>query len=568
MYRNCSGCHHPGDAGPFPLLSFEDVRKHARQIEAVTERRYMPPWPPQEGYGHFQEERRLPLEQIRVIAAWVQAGAPEGTASACPAPPVFPDDWKLGKPDLILRATHPFAVPAGGPDLFWNFTFKPDIKTTSYIRAIEIRPAGEASGAATARLIHHANMLIDRMGSAQRLEATPGAGFPGMELNLDRNPLDPESYFLFWKPGTIPYSEPNGFSWRLDPGNTLVLNTHLQPSGRPESVRPTIALYFADKPPTHWPMLIELEHDGALNIPAGAHDFLVSDDFTLPEDVDVLAIYPHAHYLGKLLEGYATLPGGSRKWLIRIPDWDLNWQAVYRYREPVRLPKGTVISMRFHYDNSAANPRDPNHPPKRIMAGNHATDEMGHLWLQVLPTGYGDRRRELEEAVAHHEIEKYPNDFAAHLNLGAVLLSRLQTQAAITELEMAVRLDNTRPEAHDMLGSGLESVGRTSEAIAQFREAIRVSPNYINARYNLANALAKSGQYKEAVSEFKLVIDSFPDNANLHDRYGQLLARSGNVSAALAEFDKALQIEPTNKLARSDREFVLKNMAATRSPAK
>lgn len=567
IYQNCSGCHRPGDAGPFPLLTYGDAHRHARQILDAIGRRYMPPWPPEQGYGEFQDERRLTNKQIQLIADWVRAGAPEGAASACPAPPVFPQGWKLGKPDLILQASHAFEVPAGGPDLFWNFTFRPDIKSTKYIRAIEIRPAGDAAGAETARLIHHANMLIDRMGSAQRLEATPGAGFPGMELDLDRNPLDPESYFLFWKPGSVPYSEPEGFSWRLDPGNTLVLNTHMQPSGRPETVRPLIALYFADQPPTHWPMLIELEHDGALNIPAGARDFLVSDDFKLPEDVDVLAVYPHAHYLGKLLEGYATLPDGTRKWLIRIPSWDLNWQAVYRYREPVHLPKGSVISMRYHYDNSTDNPRNPNNPPKRVRAGNHATDEMGHLWLQVLPTGFGDRRRELEEAVARHEIEKYPNNFSAHLNLGAVLMSRLQTQPAIAELETAVRLDPSRPEAHDMLGSGFASVGRTTEAIQQFRDALRVSPGYINARYNLANSLAKSGRYAEAVSEFKLVVDAFPQNATLRDRYGQLLAQSGDTSEALKQFEKALQIEPSNRLAQSDREFVLKNMAA-RAPAK
>ncbi len=174
---------------------------------------------------------------------------------------------------------------------------------------------------------------------------------------------------------------------------------------------PSVGLYFTDKPPTRFPVLVQLEHDGALNIPAGDRDFIVTDDFRMPVDVDVLAVYPHAHYLGKLLEGYATLPDGTRKWLIRIPDWDLNWQAVYRYREPVFLPKGSVVSMRYHYDNSAANPRNPNHPPKRVRAGNQATDEMGHLWLQVLPRGAADHRRTIQEAIMRHRLEKYPERF-------------------------------------------------------------------------------------------------------------------------------------------------------------
>jgi Tfp pilus assembly protein PilF len=519
VYQQCAPCHRPGEAGPFPLLSYADVKKHARQIADVTQRRYMPPWPPEQGFGDFENERRLSEEQIRLIDDWVRAGAPEGTESEAPSAPRFADGWQLGQPDLILSAARPFSMPASGADVFWNFIFDPDLKATRYVRAIEIRPGGN-------RLVHHANLLIDRTGATRRLEAAPGAGFPGMELTIDRNPLDPDSHFLFWKPGSVPYSEPDGFSWRLDPGNKLVLNTHLQPSGRREQVQPSIGLYFTDKPPTRFPLLIRLEHDGALDIPAGARDFVVSDDFRMPQDADVLAIYPHAHYLGKLLEGYATLPDGTRKWLIRIPDWDLNWQAVYRYREPVSLPKGSVISMRFHYDNSSGNPRNPNNPPKRVRAGNQATDEMGHLWLEVLPRGAGDHRRPLQEALMRHRLEKYPDDFSAHLNLGALLLSRLDAQDAVSMLRAAVRIDPQRPEAHDMLGSALQAVGRSSEALDEFRAALRAEPDYVDARYNLAFALAKAGKLKEAIENFRMVVAAYPNDARLESQLGEMLVRS------------------------------------------
>ena len=248
-------------------------------------------------------------------------------------------------------------------------------------------------------LVHHANLLVDRMASAQLQEHASASGLPGMDLVIMRSPFDPDGQFLFWKPGSTPHVEPDGFSWRLDPGNQLVLNTHLHRSGKSEVVRPSIGLYFTDKPPSHFPLLVQLENDRALNIPPGVAHFAVSDDFRLPMDVDLLAVYPHAHYLGKLLEAYATLPDGSRKWMIRIPDWDPNWQAVYYYRRPLFLPKANVISMHYQYDNSVANVRNPNHPPKRVRAGNESTDEMAHLWLEVLPRGAGDRRRELEEAV-------------------------------------------------------------------------------------------------------------------------------------------------------------------------
>ncbi len=347
-----------------------------------------------------------------------------------------------------------------------------------------------------------------------------------MDLTVNRNPFDPDSHFLFWKPGSAPYSEAAGFSWRLDPGNELVLNTHIQPTGKPEEVRPVIGLYFTHDAPSRFPMLLELDHDQALNIPAGAKDFLVSDDFKMPIDVDVLAVYPHAHYLGKVLEAYATLPNGERKWLIRIPDWDLNWQAVYRYVAPVFLPKGTVVSMRFRYDNSKDNIRNPNSPPKRVLGGNQASDEMGHLWLQVLPRGTGDHRRVLQEALMEHRLEKNPSDFAAHLNLGAIRLSRLDPQGAETALQAAIRTDPRSPEAHDMLGMALRTLGRSQEATEEFRLALKADPQYMNARYNLASALAKAGDLKGAVENFRVVAEAYPKVASVQEQYQNLLRQS------------------------------------------
>ena len=411
VYQYCAPCHRPGEAGPFPLLTYDDVKKRARQIVDVTRRRFMPPWLPEPGHGDFADELRLSAEQIRTIAEWAAAGAPQGPASEAAPAPKFTEGWQLGPPDLILEAPVAHKVPATGSDIYWNFIFTaPAAATTRWVRAIEIRPGNK-------RLMHHANLYVDRTHSARVQEIGPGQGFPGMDPVIERAMADPDDgHFLYWKPGGIPYSEPDGLAWRLDPGNDLVLNAHMQTTGKPESIRPSIGLYFTDKPQKRFPMLIQLEHDGAIDIPAGDRDFPVSDDFKLPMDVDVLAVYPHAHYLGRLLEGYATLPNGERKWLVRIPDWDRNWEAVYRYREPVFLPRGTVISMRFHYDNSAENVRNPNHPPKRVRAGNRTVDEMGHLWLQVLPRGNRDLRMELQEALLRHRLVKYPSDPEAHLH--------------------------------------------------------------------------------------------------------------------------------------------------------
>jgi tetratricopeptide (TPR) repeat protein len=521
VYEKCAPCHHPGEAAPFSLLTYEDVKKRAAQIGAVTRAGVMPPWLPEHGYGEFLDERRLTAEEIATIAAWVTAGAPEGPADAMPSPPSFPEGWQLGKPDLVLEAPGAVELPASGPDIYWNVIFTPNLTTRRWVRAIEIRPGQP-------RVVHHANLLVDRAGSAHLQERSPGKGFPGMDLVIGRSPFDPDGNFLFWKPGGSPHIEPDGFAWRLDPGNELVLNIHLQPSGKKEQVRPSIGLYFTDKPQTKYPLLVQLENDQALDIPAGSRDFAIADDFKLPLDADVLAIYPHAHYLGKLLEASATLPDGSKKSLIRIPAWDPNWQSVFYYREPVFLPKDSVIHMRYHYDNSSANPRNPNHPPKRVRAGNQASDEMGHLWLQILPRGAGDHRRELQESVMRHRLDKNPDDVVAHMNLGAILLSRLDPQAAVTELRAAAELDPNQPEVHNMLGLALAQLNRNREAIPQFEMALQARPDYASARFNLATALAKSGRIDEAIANLRQVLAKNPDDAYAKRRLSELISNPGN----------------------------------------
>lgn len=457
----------------------------------------------------------------------------------------------------MVKAPQPYSLPPSGPDVFWNFVFSPDLPSGRYVRAVEIRLGNK-------RLVHHANLIVDRLNTARKYERTPGAGFAGMDLNIAGSVFDPPGHFLFWKPGSIPWSEPDGYAWRLMPGNDLVLNTHLQPDGKPELVQPSIGLYFTDKPPAHFPVLLQLEHDGALNIPAGAHDFLVSDDFQLPVDVDVLAVYPHAHYLGKLLEGYATLPGGKREWLIRIPDWDLNQQAVYHYLKPVFLPKGTVISMRYHYDNSAANPRNPHQPPQRVRSGNNASDEMGHLWLQVLPRGPGDKRRELEESLMRHQVEKYPEDASAWLNLGELKLSRLDSQGAVSALEAAVRFDPKQSQAHNILGAAFTRVGRAPEAARQFQLALAIDPGNVNARYNLVFALVKAGDLNAAAGHLKLVVEAYPNDPRPHNLWGELLMRQQKYKEAIAEFDTALRLDPSLESARGSRDAAIERSTSAK----
>jgi len=589
VYQSCAPCHRPGEPGPFPLLTYTDVRKHGQTIVSVVKRHYMPPWLPEAGHGDFRDTRRLTDEQIRTIEEWVRQGSPAGSPADAPPLPKFIPGWQLGTPDLVIEAAVAYHLPAEGPDQYWNFVLPLKVPGTRWVKAIEIRPGN-------LRAVHHANVvidvLIDHSHEAGRAGKSPD-GFPGMDLSIESGTLDSDSHFLFWKPGGTPWVEPTGLAWRADPGTDLVLNVHMKATGKPELVQPSIGLYFTGEPATKHPMLLPLEHDGALDIPPGDADFLVSDDFVTPMDMDVLAVYPHAHYLGHLLEGYATLPGGTRKWLVRIPAWDPNWQAVYRYAVPVFLPKGSVVSMRYHYDNSAANPRNPNQPPQRVRHGNQATDEMAHLSLQVLPRGAQDRRMELQEAIMLHRLEKYPGDFTSQFNLGASMLARGDNADAVRYLRGAVAARPDHPKALNTLGTALVSARNVSDAAGFFERALQANPRYTNARYNLANALAEQQRWEPAAAEFRKVLGDNPDDSHarqhlgevlrlwgyqcfmkgsldeaathlreslhfrqddpvLHGLLGTVLARLGRSREAVPEFEAALRLDPKLETARHD----------------
>ncbi|MBV8709266.1 MAG: tetratricopeptide repeat protein, partial [Acidobacteriaceae bacterium] len=453
-----------------------------------------------------------------------------------------------------------------------------------WVRAVEIHPGN-------ARVLHHASIILDRSRSARQHEKVPGSGFPGMDLMIEETTFDPDGTFLAWKPGSVPTPEPEGMAWRATPGMDLIFNVHLRPTGKVETVNPEIGLYFTDQPQTKFPMLVELQRDASIDIPAGVRDYVVKDDFRTPIDIQILAIYPHAHYLGKLLEGYATLPDGTRKQLIRIPDWDLNWQGVYHFKEPITLPQGTVISMRFHYDNSAENLQNPNNPPKRVKGGSQANDEMGNLWLQVLPVEKGDHRAALEEALMRQRLESEPTDFTANFNLGDLLLSRGDAAGAVPYFETAEKARPGSVLATTESGVALASASRLSDAIEKFRQALQLNPKFTDARFDLASVEAESSQWEAAARDFKRVITERPDDekasqhlgevlfmwgdqleqANdhaqaarryqealiyrakdpeLHMSLGVALARAGHLQQARSEFEAALDINPQFEPAR------------------
>ena len=377
LYKRCISCHRADEVAPFPLVSYADAAKRAALIAQVTASRYMPPWKPAPGHGDFEGARSLTQAEIDTIGRWAASGAPQGNAADLPPVPAT-DRTKLAHPDLTVRMSKPFTIPVDGPDIYRCFVVPLGLSADRYVDAIEFRPGNS-------KVVHHALLFLDRSGVARKKEAEPGGGYecfgaPGFL---------PGAGLGGWSPGSAPIRMPAGVSAVLSRKSDLVLQLHFHPTGKPETEQATIAFTFNDEPPRRRLMDIPLG-SRLIDIPPGERSYKVTDHFTLPVDVDALGIIPHAHYVCKEMKGVAHLPDGSTRWLILIRDWDFNWQEHYRYRAPMRLPEGTRLEMEFTYDNSAGNPRNPNHPPRRVRWGPDSRDEMAGLHVQVVAARESD----------------------------------------------------------------------------------------------------------------------------------------------------------------------------------
>jgi hypothetical protein len=512
IYRECTGCHQPGQSGPFNLASYADVVKKKEQIVKVTASRFMPPWLPAAGFGDFADERRLSDQEIASIKQWVAEGAIEGEPADAKQPPLMTNSWSMGQPDLIITMPVSFELPAEGKDVYRNFVVHLPNQSPRLVRAVEVHPDN--------RSVHHLFVLVDRTRTARRMDAEdPEPGFPGMALPPSVE--SPGGYFLSWQPGRSAIRSEPGMVWTLPPKSDLVIQAHMRPSGKPEKIQISVGLYFTEERPTNAPVKLGL-NSYAIDIPPGETNFEVTDSFILPASMSVLGVLPHAHYLGKSLQGYAVLPDGSQRWLLNIPDWDFNWQGAYRYREPVRLPAGSKLVMHFTYDNSTNNVRNPPQPPVRVQYGLQSSDEMAGLVFQLLPDDraglnafeLANQNQVLKDVLELNTLmlQRNPANAHAHIQLGKALLVQGRQQEAFAHFKTGVQLDPGDAEGHYHLGLIAMDRDQAEPAISEFQKAIRLNPDYVKARNNLGLIFMALSRFPEAEQQFRAALAAVPDD--------------------------------------------------------
>ncbi|MBI3423093.1 MAG: hypothetical protein HY011_09150 [Acidobacteria bacterium] len=422
LFNNCTTCHRPGEAAPFTLLNYADAKKRGKLLAAVTHARTMPPWKAEPGDVAFKNERRLTDAQIATLEQWVNAGMPEGDPKKLPPLPKFTDGWQLGTPDLVVKMSEAYSVPADGPDIYRNFAIPLNLTEDRWVKAIDFRPGTRA-------VLHHSLFFYDATGEARKQdEADPLPGYAGQMGGLGRGTLQSllggnrgggaqprgaaTGSLGGWAVGAQARVLPDGLAFFVPKGADLILSTHFHPSGKPEKELSTIGLYFADKAPTKAFTGIQLPPlfgvFKGLDIPAGAQEYAIDDSFVLPVDVKAFGVGAHAHYLGKQMKLTATLPNGQVKTMLRINDWDFAWQDQYQFKDYVALPKGTRLDVRVTYDNSAANPRNPSNPPKRVTWGEGSLDEMGSMSLLVVAANEAELPT-LQQTYNEHLREAFQN---------------------------------------------------------------------------------------------------------------------------------------------------------------
>lgn len=403
VYKHCTSCHRQGEIAPFSLTNYQEVTAWGNMIRYVTEIRYMPPWKPDPAFGvDYLKENYLSENQINTIREWVEGGMPEGDPALAPPAPVFPSGSQVGTPDLVLSFAQTHIHPGDGMDEYRYFVLPTGLTESRNLVALEMRPGNKA-------IVHHALLWADTTGNFAAQDAqTPEYGFIGGQSGS--GPGGGAQVFSLgtqlpgYVPGVQPHVYSHGIAQRIPANADLVVQVHYAPTATNEPDSSTFNLFFTDQPVNRYvqsrimvPFFGTLQN-GPFIIPAN-QTRVFHGIWQVPQTISMLGIAPHMHLLGTHWEVFAVTPAGDTINLIRINDWDFNWQGGFYFKNLIKLPQGTRIHAFAGYDNTINNPFNPNNPPQNVSWGEGTADEMYYLPLLFVPYLPGDENLDLEEVL-------------------------------------------------------------------------------------------------------------------------------------------------------------------------
>jgi hypothetical protein len=383
LFKNCTSCHRPGEIAPMSLLTYDDVRPHAKDIRDEVSEGHMPPWHASAPHGTFLNERGLTDDERKTLVAWANGGAPRGNPKDMPPAPTYSDGWSIGKPDAVFEMQESYKVPAEGVIEYEYFYIPTNFTEPKWIQAIELRPGNR-------EVVHHALAFYRAKPDIQRApvlrpnreqSALPPRAKSG--LRPQRDDGVPGRILATYAPGTNPQVFRPGTAVRLEPGGVIELQMHYTANGEAGTDRTKIGFVFSKDPS---PREVRVSHfmNGTLMLPAGAPDVRVDADISFVADATVWGIFPHTHVRGKKWEYVLELPDGTKKTVLSVPRYDFNWQTYYMFTEPLQVPKGARLVSSAWYDNSAANKSNPD-PKVDVKWGDQTWEEMQYTGLLFSP---------------------------------------------------------------------------------------------------------------------------------------------------------------------------------------
>lgn len=397
VYNKCTSCHRPGEIGPFPMTNYAEVKGRGGTIRYVVSNKYMPPWKANTTYQHYLSENYLTDEEIKAITDWVDGGMPYGKAEEEPPLPIFPDGSSLGKPDMVLSFAQSHVHKGNRKDEYRYFVLPTGLSEDKVLKAIELRAGNK-------KIVHHALFFEDTAGKARQFDAkTPEYGFEGISGFTNEEVILYNQY-PGYAPGQKPLFFPDGIGQKLSKGSDLVVQIHYAPTSTDQVDSTSINLFFA-KEEEKVERMVDDEIMLPFHLTTGPFSFIIYANtkktfegrMTILQDRSLMGIFPHMHMLGKSWEVWLERPNGTKENLIKIDNWDFNWQSNYYFKKYIVAPKGSIIYARATYDNTTDNPVNPNSPPKNVSWGENTTDEMFYLPILSVPYKAGDENVVFEE---------------------------------------------------------------------------------------------------------------------------------------------------------------------------
>ena len=351
VQQHCVRCHREGQIAPFSLTTFEDVSAWAETMREVMKEGRMPPWHANPEFGQFSNDCHMADAEKGLFYQWVENGKPEGDPSQLPKPLEFVSGWQIGKPDVIHRMAQPFTVPAKGVVPYQYCYIDANFREDAWIRGAEIRPGNPA-------VVHHVFVFF----------LPPGQDEPRAEDPLFNS-------IAGFAPGAPAGLWPEGHARMVPAGSKLVFQVHYTPNGSEQTDQSEVGIVFADPQANNKEVKFGIAVNTDFRIPPGAPNHHLRAGYGFSQDTIIHALIPHMHFRGKSFQFTARYPDGRQEMLLDVPRYDFNWQNAYLLKEPKQMPKGTQIMCDGTFDNSAANPLNPD-PTKEVRWGDQSWDEM------------------------------------------------------------------------------------------------------------------------------------------------------------------------------------------------